>query len=118
LGVELFLVWNENGKEKHKYIFKISQYPSELFYTQNEIPDGKLPENIDVKYLPVYQAWLEKLLFVAVKLPKTYMQLNTASQTYDEILASLREDIQACENAFNQNIALQQKGMKTELHVG
>lgn len=119
MGTYVSLVWNENGQEKHETVLKL-YYASKFGYSQEEIPDGKLPDDLDVKYLASYQQWLYKLLFMAQKLPEAFMQIEKEAsiESYEECIQSIKDDIANCRRADIKAKLLKKNGYAPVLHVG
>ena len=99
MGTYINLCWKDDKIEKFQSLFKIDCYPTELWYSAEEIPDGNLPAQLDVKYLEQYLIWLNHLQFVIDKLPDVFMQKNHTSNSLETIREYLKEDIAAVSSA-------------------
>lgn len=119
MGTYLVLCWNDSGKDKSQSVIKL-YYPTQLNYSQSEIPDGRLPCDLDPKYLKNYRAWLEKILFVAEKMPEPFMELyrTASSDPYQTAIESIKSDISSIDDAMKKTAELKRFGLKPVLHVG
>jgi hypothetical protein len=119
MGTFVVMAWAENGIDKHLDVIQL-YYPTEFSYSQSEIPDGSNPSDLDIKYLPVYKLWMEKLLFMAQKLPTAFMNIHKrhSVESYADLIESLEFGIKTLQNRIELSEKLLAQGIRAHLSVG
>lgn len=119
MGTDIIFCYVIDGKTQYHTCFKLSAYPSQLWYSQSEIPDGNGPNDFDPRYLFAYLEWLKKIEFLVDKVPEFYLNLNeNRGMNLEDLRLEINEDIVKTKEAINKFHLLKLQGIKSRISVG
>lgn len=113
-------VYFEGTGLQPSYVLKLSAYPTALWYSQDEIPDGNTPCDISADYLENYLKWLEHMHFMLTHLTDDCFRhlIPTTSKTRSGLIEEIVEDIANVKNAMQWRTSCYELQKECHLSVG